>query len=199
MFRSSIRAALLLAAVTVTCEAAFPTVASAQATPVATDTAARRIVLKLDPPFFFTGGYGGALGIRHRGLEVGVMGFSAPLPAVFRDQFLSNAKGRTVTRNIGLELYAQKDVAQWRWPISVGALISYDRFKLRDAANVLRQTDAFYVAPRAAIRIPVLHSRVFFEPALGLAVRLWEKDRAAQPTRAIAPLSFLTIGVPLHD
>jgi hypothetical protein len=119
MFRSSIRAALLLAAVTVMCQAAFPTVASAQATPVATDTAARRIVLKLDPPFFFTGGYGGALGIRHRGLEVGVMGFSAPLPAVFRDQFLSNAKGRTVTRNIGLELYAQKDVAQWRWPISV--------------------------------------------------------------------------------
>ncbi|WP_434479418.1 hypothetical protein [Gemmatimonas sp.] len=55
MFRSSIRAALLLAAVTVMCQAAFPTVASAQATPVATDTAARRIVLKLDPPFFFTG------------------------------------------------------------------------------------------------------------------------------------------------
>lgn len=171
-----------------------PGVTAAQ-TPTPPADASPRVLLKLDPPFVLLGGYGGAIGVQVDDTEVGVMGFSAPLPDGFRDMFLADAEGRTVDRNWGIELYAQRRVATLRWPVFVGGLVSYDRFKLRDRSTAKRrETDAFYVAPRIAIRIPLGHERLFFEPALGLAVRVWEKDRALQPTRPVAPLSFASVG-----
>ncbi len=127
------------------------------------------------------------------------MGVATPLPANFRDTFLTGAAGQDVKLNWGVEAYVQWYPAVSRRWFFVGGILSVDGFNLRDqTTNAASSVFAFYAGSRVGLHIPLGIDWIFLEPSIGAAFRVLDSslgdDKAQVRAQPVVPLTFLSIG-----